>query len=50
MDDFVRGGSPPGARPEAMPFDEQLYPDIQPVLNAAAMLDFGERCPCPPCY
>ena len=33
-----------------MPFDEQLYPDIQPVLSAAAMLDFGERCLFPPCY
>ena len=33
-----------------MPFDEQLDPDIQPVLNAAAMLDFGERRLCTPCH
>lgn len=32
-----------------MPFDEQIDPDIQSVLNAAAMFDVGERCLFPPC-
>ena len=32
-----------------MSFDEPIDPDIQSVLNAAAMLDFGGRCLFPPC-
>ena len=38
----ARRGPVSGAEAKAMPFDEQIDPDIQSVLNAAAMLDVTE--------